>query len=402
MAEKEIGIVPSYQQTGTRTCPKCKKETTTAKCKACGSKTRAAGKWTVRFRIKAGNCITHKRISGFDTKAEAEGAYLNFKAMQRDDQVKVCKLKFPELIASYLSYQQSRLRESSMFAYKQEIELFVLPYFADKDVFKLTRKHVLEWQSEINQKKTKAGELYSFAKKEKAFERLSALLQHAIQFYDLPVNVARQVGNFRDADPIKKEMQFWEEWEFKQFIAAVDNHEYKTLFTLLYLSGCRKGEVLALTWKDVSFDTNAISITKSMTVKTKSAAYKITATKNAASNRIIYLPESVMQLLQVHKGNCSKFKNFKDTSFVFGLSRPLPPETVRRKFNAYCKKAKVKEIRIHDLRHSHASLLISRKQNILAIAQRLGHSDVEQLLNRYGHLMPEDQKKLVYAIDIRI
>ncbi|MDR0384158.1 MAG: tyrosine-type recombinase/integrase [Christensenellaceae bacterium] len=103
-----------------------------------------------------------------------------------------------------------------------------------------------------------------------------------------------------------------------------------------------------------------------------------------------------------HKANCSKFKNFNDNSFVFGVVAPLSLTTVTRKFNEYCDIAEVKRIRIHDLRHSHASLLISRGQNILAIAQRLGHSNVEQLLNRYGHLMPEDQKRLVNAINIDI
>ena len=87
-------------------------------------------------------------------------------------------------------------------------------------------------------------------------------------------------------------MNFWEFVEFKQFIAVVDDPLYKTFFSILYYSGARKGELLALTWADVDFEQNAIHINKTEYNR------KISKPKTKASNRIILLPSHAMNLLK--------------------------------------------------------------------------------------------------------
>lgn len=395
--------MPSYQQTGARTCPKCKTERTETHCKICGSKTRPSGKWSVRFRYKAGNELVLKRLSGYDTKSEAETAYYIFKNKSNEELSELAKLPFLALKVSYLQYKESRIRESSYIAYEQEIKHYLEPYFKDSNVFKLTKKNIVDWQNWLNEFRTSRGNKpLEHSKKQKCHERLISMLNYAVEFYNLPLNAAKQVKTFPNINPVKKEMLFWTETEFKTFIATVDEIEYKTLFAFLYLTGTRKGEALALTWQDINFDKKKVIISKSASVKTKTAAFKITAPKNFSSNREIYLPESLLELLKEYKAHCATYKNFRESCYLFGFNRPLPPETVRRNFNNYCDTAGVKRIRIHDQRHSHASLLINKGQNILAVAQRLGHSDIEQTLNTYSHFMPEEQKKLLEAISIDI
>lgn len=84
------------------------------------------------------------------------------------------------------------------------------------------------------------------------------------------------------------------------------------------------------------------------------------------------------------------------------MDKPYCEQTIRRRLEHYAKITNVKYIRIHDLRHSHASLLINKGQNILIVAQRLGHSDVTQTLNTYAHLMPSAQQEIIGALDIKI
>ena len=93
---------------------------------------------------------------------------------------------------------------------------------------------------------------------------------------------------------------------------------------------------------------------------------------------------------------------FSNNAFVFGGLVPISDQTLRRRFDYFADKAGVKKIRIHDLRHSHASLLINKGQNILIVSKRLGHSDITQTLNTYSHLMPNMQVEIIGALNLNI
>ena len=77
----------------------------------------------------------------------------------------------------------------------------------------------------------------------------------------------------------------------------------------------------------------------------------------------------------------------------------MSPTTIGRKKDNYCVKAVVKKIRIHDFRHSHASLLLSKNVPITVISERLGHSDINMTLNTYSHMIPKDEDKAIYALE---
>ena len=122
---------------------------------------------------------------------------------------------------------------------------------------------------------------------------LSAIFNHAIKFHGQTNNPARITGNFEIET--NKRLNYWEFEEFKQFINSVDELMYKAFFTTLYYSGARKGELLALTWKDINFNDHTIDINKTEYNRI------ITKPKTKASNRIILLPKFVMQLLDEQK-----------------------------------------------------------------------------------------------------
>ncbi len=114
------------------------------------------------------------------------------------------------------------------------------------------------------------------------------------------------------------------------------------------------------------------------------------------------MPRNLANMVWEHQHRCKQEYGYNNNWFVFGGCEPLSDQTIRRRLNEYADKAGVKRIRVHDLRHSHASLLINKGQNILIVSQRLGHSDVTQTLNTYSHLMPNVQKQIISALDFEM
>ena len=171
------------------------------------------------------------------------------------------------------------------------------------------------------------------------------------------------------------------------------------LIKFLYISGCRRGEALALNWADVNLNNGAVKISKNVAYKVgkNGKSYNITTPKNAGSNRTIYLPSFFLKELKGYK--IWQLQKHQDTTFIFGGGDPLPPTSIERALTKGAEKAGVKRIRIHDLRHSCASFLIHKGVSIVAVSRRLGHSSIEQTLNTYSHMMPDDQTMILNTLN---
>jgi integrase len=182
-------------------------------------------------------------------------------------------------------------------------------------------------------------------------------------------------------------MMFWNRAEFDKFIAVVDNNLYKTMFAMLFFTGRRKGEILALSPKDVT--DKGIKFNKSLTRKTiDDSTYKITSTKaeKTATTPICEPLKNILDKYEVPAGE-----------FFFGGDKPISDNTLRRAFNHYCSLAGVKQIRIHDLRHSFVSMLISLNVNLMVVSSLIGDR-LEQVTKTYAHLIAEDEAKAIKKI----
>ena len=190
----------------------------------------------------------------------------------------------------------------------------------------------------------------------------------------------------RSPEVEEKEMQVWSSNEFAAFCTNFTGDiVYKTFFRFLFYTGCRKGEALALTKDCVFIEQNKVKINKSLTRKVHDATYKITTPKNKQSNRTIIIPAFVTEEL-------NNLMSKSDGDFVFGGKEPLKDRTVDRQFQNAIKAAGIKKIRIHDLRHSHASYLVSQGCSIVSVSKRLGHKDTKETLNTYSHFLPQDEE----------
>lgn len=379
-------------------CPNCKKNVSATKddrCKICGNKVER-GTWSVRFRIIEYDSEKQKRLSGFKTKKEAQTGYIDFinqfKASHREEKENA-KLTFEMLFDEYKIFAKNKLKESSYYDFCSKFNLLILPYFKNIKVVDITPKMLLNWQNWLNEKRYKKNGVeqpYSYKYKNNLRSYLNSMLSYAQRYYKIP-NQLNSVDGFKNQN-IVNEMQVWSPEEFFKFIDCVDNETYKCFFYALYFTGARKGEILATTWADWDLNNCTLNITKSVTKKVYDAQFLVTTPKNKSSVRKIKIPKILCDIFNEYKNGRESYK------FVFAGDKPLADTNIQRALKNGCAKSQVKQIRIHDFRHSHASYLLSSGVPVVSVAKRLGHSNIEQTLNTYAHCMPTDEDILVNTL----
>ena len=232
------------------------------------------------------------------------------------------------------------------------------------------------------------------------YKFLKTIMNFGTKWYGLNFNhIYPKMTNFIDPNERKKEMDFWTHEEFKKFISVEDDLMYRTFFKVVYYCGLRKGEVRALDWNDIDFNNNTLTIRKGLSDNVNGKRYIITSPKTLKSNRILPLSKKFIDDLKALKESVMKYTNFKEDWFVFGNELPLGDDAIRRRKNNNCKLANVKQIRLHDFRHSCASLLISKGADIKMVAEFLGHTKIDETLNTYAHMFTNKLKSIVNIID---
>lgn len=208
-------------------------------------------------------------------------------------------------------------------------------------------------------------------------------------------------GGFTNKEYAIKTMDFYTYDEFIQFISAANDIVWKSFFITLYFCGLRCGEANALTWDDIDFENNTLNVSKTVNTKMrdKCGNYLVTTPKTKSSNRILPMPKKVSDSLKRLKEYYSSFDGFDSSWNVYGGHRALPESSIQKKKNAYAKYAGVKQIRIHDFRHSCASLLINNNANVTLVAKYLGHTDIAMTLNTYSHFYKSKLDELIEVID---
>ena len=181
-------------------------------------------------------------------------------------------------------------------------------------------------------------------------------------------------------------MNFFTLEEYNEFDSVIDNFSFHLFFEILFYLGLRQGECQALTWKDIDLENGKIKITKTLTTKIKGQKWTISSPKTKNSIRTLPLTKKLIEDLKKQKIEAMKFKDYSENWFVFGNSFPFPETTIQVKKNKYCKLANVKQIRVHDFRHSCASLLINKGATISLVSKYLGHSNISITLNTYTHM----------------
>ena len=210
-----------------------------------------------------------------------------------------------------------------------------------------------------------------------------------------------RITKFTDPYEIKKEMDFYTLDEFKQFISYAPDLTWKCLFETLYYCGLRRGEARALNWGDINFENKTIRVNKNcITIGSESSSnYEITTPKTNSSVRTIPIPDILLVDLQELFAKQQMIKGFKRNWFVFVSNIPIKNSIMKMRKNKICDNAGLRHIRLHDFRHSCASLLINNGANITIVAKYLGHTKVDETLNTYSHMYESKLNDIVSTIN---
>ena len=331
--------------------------------------------------------MKQKCRSGFSTKKQAIEEEKKF-LLSYDSNFK--DITFQELYDIFIKQKEQTMSLNSYQTVKTRYELHILPFFKDYRLSKITNTTYIEWKSMIL--KTNLA----YRTRNNLHVCMVNILNYAMDFYNLERNIASKVGGFSKKDFIQK-INFWTYEEFTTFISYVNDIVYNTYFTLLYATGMRKGESLALQWTDIKED--CIDITKSLSKERINKKRIITTPKTKSSIRKIKIDKHTQECLSKLKEYYSKVINFNENWYIFGGIEPLAYTTLENHFKKYCKLANVKKIKLHEFRHSHATLLLSKNIPISVISKRLGHSNIEMTLKVYSHLIPEDETRATDLLD---
>ncbi len=332
------------------------------------------GTWYCSFYFTDWNGVRKKKKkSGFKLQREAKDFETDFLAQHQQDPT----MSFKSLLELYNSDLNDRTRESTKDTKNNMIDTHILPFFKNYAIDEISPTVIRNWQNEMLSKTKKDGKPYSPTYLRSINSQLTAILNYAVKYQGLPINPCDKV----DAIGKKKakEMQFWTLDEFNQFISYEKRPAYHLCFNILFWCGLRIGECLALKPDKINKEDMSLEIYETYHRKQGKDIFGPTKTDNGFRN--VTMPKFIYDELTEY---VSSLYGLTDNDKIFYFSRTA----LNKEMENICKISGVKKIRVHDLRHSHVSLLINIGYKTHAIAKRIG--DTPAVVDRtYAHLYPD-------------
>lgn len=344
------------------------------------------GKWYVSVYYDDWRGERSRKLKrGFSTKREAaewERQFLNRSKSDLD-------MTFESFIELYKADLKQRLKLNTWIMKESVIDNKITPYFKNKRMNEIKASDIIAWQNIMIAYRDKDGNGYSPTYLKTIHNQISAIFNHAVKYYELKSNPAAKAGNMGKEKT--KEMLFWTKPEYLKFSEAIMDKPISFYsFEVLYWCGLRLGELLALTLEDFDFKKQTLRINKSY--QRLEGKDIITEPKTPKSNRTVQVPNFL----------CDEIKDYAKS--LYGIDKterlfPITKSYLHHEMNRGSKTSGVKRIRIHDLRHSHVSLLIDMGFSAVAIADRVGHESID-ITYRYAHLFPTTQKDIANKLNL--
>lgn len=340
------------------------------------------GKWFAKFYYTNWQGIKKQKWKrGFATKKEALGFERDFLEQQSTNP----DMTFQNLYEIYMEDMAARLKQSTLLTKKAVLQTHILPFFGSKPINEIKASDVRRWQAKLMSSPNNYSQTYL----KKINTELNSIINYAKRFYDLNTNPCGKAGTIGKAKA--EEMDYWTYDEYIAFREGVKDKPLSYIcIEVLYWTGMREGELLALSPADIYLDNKTISINR--TYQRIEGKDVFTSPKTRKSKRKIPIPDFL----------CQELSDYIQSRYMLDADERLFPVTksyLSHEMIRGCKNTGVKKIRIHDIRHSHASLLINQGCDALMLADRLGHEKVSTTLNTYSHLFPHKQQELVHSLE---
>ena len=356
------------------------------------------GSWYVRVYVQQWDGTSKQTTKrGFKTKREA----LAWEAEAKAKRVTPLKMTFKSLWKEYVAYRAPRSKDSSLETARTLVETYVMPYFETVPIDAIDVKKIQEWQTAMLNATKEDGTPYSKTYLRSIQSRFSAALNYAVKTYGLhqnPIPLAGPLGTKQG-----RPREFWTLEEFKKAIATLnpkkaDDVRYRVLFKIAFFAGLRRGEILALRLED--FHPSGSGTPRPVIKVTRSwgkvgGEFQATTPKTKSSIREVAISDTLYREVIDYTEH---LYHYDPADRLFDLS----PTALNYKLKTLIKRAGVKQITFHGLRHSCASLYINNGADVKQIQALLGHADIRETLNTYGHLYESRQHDIIDLVDDNI
>ena len=352
-------------------------------------------KWLAKFNYTDPSTGTSKTIykRGFDSKRSAkqyEENFLESILKESQPQPKIVIKTFGDVFQEYLlSHKREDMKDSSLATKFNIFSHHIFPYFETTDIEKISADDIATWQSTIKNLQKPNGKAFSDSYLRTIQSQFNSVINYAHSKGYLKLNPLADIKNMGIKD---KRVVFWSPEEYERFSYHAMNYpEYYYAYEILYWCGLRQGEMFALTLDDIDLNEQVIHITK--TYHRVNGQDVITTPKTPSSVRTVSMPAFLCDEIREY------ISMLYESSGSQRLFATVTKSGLTKNFHSIITKAGLKPITLHGLRHSHVSLLISKKYDIFEVSKRIGHRSVQTTQDTYGHLFDSVQKNIANDLD---
>lgn len=354
------------------------------------------------YVLELGKNSNNKRIQkkkrGFRTKLEAQKELTKVQHdLYSGAYIEPSKMLLRNFLYQYLAEKETQVTSGTLKNYKRLIVNHINPVLGEIEISNISPSMIQDLYTKLKQ----SGKM-----SDENVRKVHTIIKDSYNKAERRNMIIKNPARLVDAPKIRKpEVRYWDKDQVKKFLDSVSTSRYSAAFITEVTTGMRRGELLGLQWSDVDFIDGNLHVSKILSndeEKDEDGKEKgiVHRTKTLASKRTIAIPEKTIEALKEHKNRINNEKQnandlYTDNNLVFCTStgRPCSPRNLLRVLKEHIKKTGVPDIRFHDIRHTHATLLLKQKANPKIVAERLGHANVRTTLDIYSHLMPGMQKE---------
>lgn len=299
------------------------------------------------------------------------------------------------LTTRWLPTQRSQLRPSTFDGYARTIAAHIVPNLGGIPLQKLQPEDLDALYAKLEENGRRDGKKGGLSKK--SVRHVHAIIHKALADAQRKGTVIRNVALLADAPKLsaapRKEMKAWTAEELAQFLTLARQHRLFAAWFVASHTGMRRGEVLGLRWSDVDLDTARLSVRQAVII----VAYKmqISDVKTSMGRRTIDLCDRTIEVLKEWRERQDEERRligdkYEDGDYVFASHHgsPVNPDFFSQCFDRLLAKAPLPRIRLHDLRHTHATILLKAGVPVKVVSERLGHANAAFTITVYQHVMP--------------
>ncbi len=343
---------------------------------------------------------------GFKTRREAELALTEvIQSLDKQTYISPQRMTLTEYVRTdWVPTMQTQVKQSTWDSYRRNLENHVLPALGSTPLQQLSTGHLNSlYRGLMTQGRRNGGGGGLSAKTVRNIHgTVSKVLADAADQGLVSRNIAAASRPPKPRKTSAKQIRFWTPPELAQFLVFVGDDRLYALWHLAAMTGMRRGELLGLRWADVDFTRKRLAVRQTLI----SVAYEITVTTPKSHNeRVIDLDPETVEVLRRHRKmrteeHAAIGMKLIESELVFGKAdgTTIHPDVISQTFDKLVARSGVRRIRLHDLRHTHATIGLRAEVPVKVMSERLGHSTPAFTLQQYAHVIPGMQAEAAGAI----